>query len=176
MNAARNHQPDEEWENTPPPIESTAAQGHPRDLRYVNMGYYDMANDHPPPHEGRNPATNFSGIALDTPTQAQAQFALPAPVCADLIFLHKHNLLDHSLEEVDILDGPDGNAAPGPARAFPDEWPPQGPVPNGLANEVLRQLAVLYLREPNSQVAEIHMEPGHAHGVRVVITLELTNL
>jgi hypothetical protein len=64
----------------------------------------------------------------------------------------------------------------GPARAFLNERPHQGSVPNGLANEVLRQLAILYLREPNSQVAMIRMEPGHAHGVRVVITVELADL
>jgi hypothetical protein len=29
------------------------------------------------------------------------------------------------------------------------------------------------LREPNSQVAMINMEPGHFHGVRIVITLDL---
>lgn len=58
--------------------------------------------------------------------------------------------------------------------------PYQGPVPSGIANEVLRQLAILYLREPNSQVAVIRMEPGHAHGlahgVRVVIALDLADL
>jgi hypothetical protein len=44
------------------------------------------------------------------------------------------------------------------------------------ANEVLRQLAILYLREPNSQVSVIRMEPDAVHGVRVFITLELANL
>ena len=79
-------------------------------------------------------------------------------------------------KEIDIFDGPDLNAAAGPARAFPDEWPPQGPVLNRPANEVLRQLAILYLREPNSEVVVIRMEPSHDHGVRVVITLELADL
>jgi hypothetical protein len=62
--------------------------------------------------------------------------------------------------------------ATGPAQA-PGEWPHQGPVPNGPATEALRQLAILYLREPNSQVALIPMEPGHPNGVRVVVTVEL---
>ena len=62
---------------------------------------------------------------------------------------------------------------PGHAQAFFDERPGQGPVPNGTAAEILRQLAILYLREPNSQVAMINMEPGHLHGVRLVITLDL---
>ena len=35
---------------------------------------------------------------------------------------------------------------------------------------------MLYVREPNSQVALISVEPGHAHGIRVVITLELTDI
>jgi hypothetical protein len=71
------------------------------------------------------------------------------------------------------FDDPAWNAAPGPAQAFLGGWPRQGPVPNGLANEVLRQLAILYLREPNSQVDGIHVGPGHTRGVRVVITLDL---
>ena len=78
-------------------------------------------------------------------------------------------------KEIDIFDVPDQNAAADPARAFPDELPPRGPVPNRPANEVLRQLAILYLREPNSQVAVIRMEPSHDYGVRVVITLELAD-
>jgi len=109
------------------------------------MGYYDMANDC---HEDRN---NYAGVALDFPAQAQA--APPAPI--------------------DIFEDSDLNAAAGPARVFLGEFPHQGPVPNGPANELLRQLAILYLREPNSQVAVISMEPGQAHGITVHITLEL---
>jgi hypothetical protein len=75
-----------------------------------------------------------------------------------------------------MFDGPARNTAVGPTRVFPDEWPLQDRVPNGLANEVLRQLAILYLREPNSQVTVIHMEPGHARGVRVVIALDLADI
>jgi hypothetical protein len=69
---------------------------------------------------------------------------------------------------------PAQNAAPGPARAFVDEWPHQGPVPNGPAHN-LRQLAILYLREPNSHVAMFHVEPSRAHGIRVDISLELAD-
>ena len=57
-----------------------------------------------------------------------------------------------------------------------NEWPPQGPVADVPANEVLRQLAILYLREPNSRVAVLRMEPSHVHGVRVFITLDLANI
>jgi hypothetical protein len=66
-------------------------------------------------------------------------------------------------------------AAAGPAQAFPDEWPHQGTVPNlnVQVNEVLRQLAILYSRDPNSQIAVIRMEPSQVHGVTVHITLEL---
>ena len=63
----------------------------------------------------------------------------------------------------------------GPAPAF-NEFPDQGPVPNGRASEVLRQLAILYLNDPNSQLAMIRMEPDHADGVMVVIALKLTDL
>ena len=79
-------------------------------------------------------------------------------------------------EEIDLFNGPALNAAAGPAQAFVDEQPPQGPVPNGRANENLRQLAILYLREPSSQDIVIHMEPGDANGIRVLITLNLANL
>jgi len=112
------------------------------------MGYYDMANDC---HEDRN---NYAGVALDFPAQAQA--APPAPI--------------------DIFEGPARHAAVGPTQAFLDGRPHQGPVPTGLTNEVLRQLAMLYLREPNSQVSVIRIEPGHARGVRVNITLDLVYL
>ena len=71
------------------------------------------------------------------------------------------------------IDDPARNAAADPALIFVGEWPPQGPVPIVSANEILRQLAILYLRESNSQVVEIHMEPGDTHGVRIVITIEL---
>jgi hypothetical protein len=51
-------------------------------------------------------------------------------------------------------------------------------VPNGRASEVLRQLALVYFHDPNSQVAGIRMQPGRADGlgVMVVIALRLTNL
>jgi hypothetical protein len=62
---------------------------------------------------------------------------------------------------------------PGRAQAFFDELPDQGPVLDDPAAEALRQLAILYLREPNSQVAMINMEHGHFDGVRIVITLDL---
>ena len=77
---------------------------------------------------------------------------------------------------IDIFNDPALHAAEGPARVFLDELPNQGPVPgaNVQVNEVLRQLALLYLREPNAQVAGIRMEPGQrAHGITVHITLEL---
>ena len=45
-----------------------------------------------------------------------------------------------------------------------------------LANEVLRQLAILYLHEPNAKAVVICMERGHAYGVRVDISLELADL
>jgi hypothetical protein len=67
-------------------------------------------------------------------------------------------------------------AAAGPAPPVLDEAPHQGPVPQGRASEVLRQLALLYLNDPNSQLAMIRMEPGHNSEVTVVIALKLTDL
>jgi hypothetical protein len=78
---------------------------------------------------------------------------------------------------IDILNDEAQQAAAGPAPAFLDhEVPHEGPVPNRRATEVLRQLAILYLNDPNSQLAMIRMEPGHADGVMVVIALKLTDL
>jgi hypothetical protein len=67
-------------------------------------------------------------------------------------------------------------AAAGPAPAFLSEVPHQDPVPNRRASEVLRQLALLYLNDPNSQLVTIRMGPGHDSEVTVDITLKLTNL
>ncbi|KAH9990050.1 hypothetical protein BJV77DRAFT_1014771 [Russula vinacea] len=152
-NAAGNHRPDENWERVLPLAENPAAHGQPQDLRNVDMAYYDMVNDHPPLHE-RHANNNYAGVALNLNVPAQ----VPAPV------------------PIDIFDDPAQHAAAGPAPGFLNEMPYQCPVPNGTANEVLRQLAILYLREPNSQVAAIRMEPGHVHGVRVVIALDLSDI
>ena len=74
-----------------------------------------------------------------------------------------------------MFDDPALNAATGPARAVLGEWPQQGPVPDVQVNELLRRLAILYLRDPNSQIGAIRMEPGpgQARRVRVHITLDL---
>ena len=74
-----------------------------------------------------------------------------------------------------MADNPAGQpgARPGHAQAFFDERHDRGPFPNAPAAEILRELAILYLREPNSRVAMMNMEPGHFQGVRVVITLDL---
>ena len=40
----------------PPPPENVAVQGQLQDLRYVDMGYNDMAGDHPPLHGHRDHA------------------------------------------------------------------------------------------------------------------------
>lgn len=80
-------------------------------------------------------------------------------------------------EGIDRFNSPALNTTvAGPAQAFVDEQPSQGPVPNGWANENLWQLAILYLRDPNLQDIVIHMEPGDASGIRVLITLNLANL
>jgi hypothetical protein len=67
-------------------------------------------------------------------------------------------------------------AAAGPAATFLDEVPHQDPAPNGRASEVLRQLALLYLNDPNSQLTMVRMGPSHDNEVTVDITVKLTNL
>ena len=85
MNAAGNLRPVQDWHDTPPPVEYNAAQGQLQGLPYVNMGYYDMANDHLPLHDHRDHAiNNYDAVTLDGP--AQGQVLPPAPVCTDLIF------------------------------------------------------------------------------------------
>lgn len=73
----------------PPPIENNAAQGQLQGLRYVDMHYYDMANDHLPLHEHRNHTiSNYDAVTLDDPAHEQA--LPPAPVCTDLTFLYTY--------------------------------------------------------------------------------------
>jgi hypothetical protein len=65
------------------------------------------------------------------------------------------------------------NAAADPTPAFLD-WPHEGPVPDVPPDEVVRELAIQairHLRDPNSQISVIRVEPGHAHGVRVEMRL-----
>ena len=42
----------------PPPVENAAAQTQTQDLRYIDMGYHDMAGDHPPLYGHRDRAVN----------------------------------------------------------------------------------------------------------------------
>jgi hypothetical protein len=67
-------------------------------------------------------------------------------------------------------------AAAGPVPAFLDDLPHQVPVPNRRATEALRQLAIVYLHDPNSIVAGISMEPGQADELMMVIAVRLTDL
>jgi hypothetical protein len=59
-----------------PPVENAPAQGQPQDPRYVDMGYYDMANGHPPHRD--HAIDDDAGVARDVPAQAAGP---PAPVC-----------------------------------------------------------------------------------------------
>ena len=77
---------------------------------------------------------------------------------------------------IDAFNDDVQQAAAGPAAAFLDEVPHEDPVPNGRASEVLRQLALLYLNDPNSQLTMVRMGPSHANEVTVDITVKLTNL
>ena len=93
-NAAGNHSLDEDRvDTTPAPVENTAAQGQTQDLQYIDMGYYNMANDRSSSLEHRDHTINdYAGVALDVPTQAQA--APPVPVSTDLTISHTYILPD----------------------------------------------------------------------------------
>ena len=93
-----------------------------------------------------------------------------------LTSLYCIQLSDNSTKAVDAFNDDVQQAAAGPAAAFLDEVPHQGPVPNGRASELLRQLALLYLNDPHSQLVSIRMGPGHGDEVTVNFTLKLTNL
>lgn len=85
MNATGGRLPNEDRENISPPVENLAAQAQPQDLQYVDMGYYNMANDYPPPHgQGNHIRGDNARIVQDAPSQAQA--VPPAPVRTNLIF------------------------------------------------------------------------------------------
>jgi hypothetical protein len=74
-------------EDMPPPVENIAAQAQPQELQYVDMGYYDMANDYPPPQGHRDHIIGDNArIVQDVP--AQAPFAPPAPVRTHLTLPH----------------------------------------------------------------------------------------
>jgi hypothetical protein len=77
---------------------------------------------------------------------------------------------------IDAFNDDIQQAAAGPAAAFLNEVPHEGPVPNRRASEVLRQLALLYLNDPNSQLTMVRMGPSHDNEVTVDITVKLTNL
>jgi hypothetical protein len=89
-NATGNRQPNEGGEDVPPsPVENVAAQAQPQGLQDVDMGYYDVANDYPPPyrHHDHIIADN-ARIVQDVP--ARAHVAPQAPVCTDLSLPHTH--------------------------------------------------------------------------------------
>ncbi|KAN0116616.1 hypothetical protein V8E52_005760 [Russula decolorans] len=154
VDAAGNRRQDEAREDMPPPVESTVALGQPQASRYDDMAYYDMAYDYPPPHGHRDhDVADYAGLAQD-PTEA--------PV-------------NQPAHDINTFDDAGQHAAAGPARAFVDEWPHQDLIPNGLAAEYLQRIAIHYMHQPNLQVSLIHMEPSHAGGVKVVITLEMAD-
>lgn len=72
-----------------------------------------------------------------------------------------------------MFDNPVLSTAADPTPAFLD-WHHEGPVPDVLPDEVVRQLAIQairHLRDQNSHISVIRVEPGHAHGVRVEMRL-----
>ncbi|KAI0270871.1 hypothetical protein BGY98DRAFT_1129508 [Russula aff. rugulosa BPL654] len=134
------------------------------DIRQVDKDWEDMhpsvenpaAQDQPQHLQHHDHIVpDYARVAHDVTIQARV--APPAPV-------------------IDAFNDDAQQAAGGPTPAFLDGVPHQDPVPNGRASEVLRQLALLYLNDPNSQLVMIRMGPGHADEVTVDFTLKLTNL
>jgi hypothetical protein len=123
------------------------------------------------------------GIVIILPVPMPELFRMSLPKlkpprqrpCVLTSFFGVHILTIPPPKAIDVFNDEVQQAATGPAPAF-DELPDQGPVPNRRATEVLRQLALLYLNDPNSQLAMIRMEPGYADEVMVVIALKLTDL
>jgi hypothetical protein len=72
VDATGNHRQDEARDDMLPPVENTVALGQPQDLRYDDMGYYNMAYVYPPPHGHRDHGVaDYAGVAQDDPTEAQ---------------------------------------------------------------------------------------------------------
>ncbi|KAI0270869.1 hypothetical protein BGY98DRAFT_1009101 [Russula aff. rugulosa BPL654] len=156
-NVAGDHQVKEDWEGMCPSVEDPAAQDQLQDQQCVAMEYYDMAyNDFSPPYRHHDHIVpDYARVAQDV--LIQAHVVPPAPATGAF-----NDNVQH--------------AAAGPAPALFNEVPHQDPVPNGRASEVLRQLALLYLNDPNSQLVTIRMGPGHNSEVTVDISLKVTNL
>lgn len=77
-----------------PPVENTAAQGQPQDLRFGGRDHYDMANNQPQlqEHHDRDRAIdNYAGLDLDVPAQAQAAPLAPH-VCPRPIVPHTQHI------------------------------------------------------------------------------------
>jgi hypothetical protein len=158
-----------------PSVENPAARGQPQDLQYVAIGYYDVANDH----------FCHTGITIIlSPTMLELLRMYPfkpmsphQPLCVltDFdVYIYLTILLPKA---IDAYNDDVQQAEAGPAAAFVDEvqQDPQA-VRNERASEVLRQLALLYLNDRNSQIVMIRMGPGHGDEVTVDFTLKLTNL
>ena len=94
MNAAGNHQVNEDMEVVPQPVEDLAAQVQPRDLQYIDMGHYGMVRDYPPPQGHRDHIIGDNArIVQDVP--AQVHVAPPVPVCTD--FTYRIHISNHTL-------------------------------------------------------------------------------
>jgi hypothetical protein len=64
--------------------------------------------------------------------------------------------------------------APGPGMAaFPDPFTYQLPAPGRSTTKILQQLAICYLRDPDSQVSVTRMEPGADGYFKAVVTVEI---
>jgi hypothetical protein len=87
VDATGNRRLNEGREDMPPPVENIAAQAQPQDLQYVDTGYYDMANECPPPQGHRDHIIGDSArIVQNVP--AQAHVAPPAPVSTGVTLPH----------------------------------------------------------------------------------------
>ena len=137
------------------------------------MGYYDIVNDFSSPYRHHDRIIpDYARVVQDVPIQTHV--APPAPVGVDLTLMY--TFTDNTSPKViDAFNNDVQQAAGGPALALLNEVP-HHPAPNGRASEVLRQLSLVYLNDPNSRLTMVRMGPDHANEVTVDITLKLTNL
>ncbi|KAI0306177.1 hypothetical protein B0F90DRAFT_971834 [Multifurca ochricompacta] len=131
-----------------PPVGDMNAQGRPHDPLYMSRGPPDMGFHYPPVPINAMPPYIYHNVGATQGIPVQAQVIAPDPQYTASV----------------------------PTGVFPNEWPPQAPIPSEPAAELLRQLASRYLHHPDSLVHMVRMEPGNTGCFKVVITLQLADI
>jgi len=153
-------QRNDHWEDVPQPVGDVAGQDRPRNPPHINATYHGMPDHYPRPLGYAAVTRVFPGPGLAQEVPAQAPPNVPEN--------QDYAILGYA-PQPDALDS--GLAAFHDQSAY---QPP--PAPDQPAAENLRQLAIRYLRYPNSQVKLVCIEPGAAGSCKVVITVEIANI